>query len=266
MVMAKAPVAGRVKTRLTPVYSAVQAAALAEAALRDTLTVLAGIAGVRRVVVLDGAAGPWLPAGFAVVAQAGGGLDERLAAAFGGCDGPAVVVGMDTPQLTADLLRPALEPGGWDRADAWFGPAADGGFWALGLAVPDPALLRGVPMSRPDTGRLQRERLLAAGLTVRDLPELRDVDTPRDADLVAALAPGTRFAATLARIRAKPRAAAAPHIEDADNAEATADTADTADTAARTIAPGTASTPASAAAAHPGPASPAAPASVKAAR
>jgi glycosyltransferase A (GT-A) superfamily protein (DUF2064 family) len=251
MVMAKAPVAGRVKTRLTPVYSAAQAAALAEAALRDTLAVLAGIAGVRRVVVLDGAAGPWLPAGFAVVAQTGGGLDERLAAAFGGCDGPALLVGMDTPQLTADLLRPALEPGGWDRADAWFGPAADGGFWALGLARPDPALLRGVPMSRPDTGRLQRERLLAAGLTVRDLPELRDVDTPHDADLVAAQAPGTRFAATLARIRTTPRAGAAAHA---------------ADPAARTSAPGTASPPAPAAAAHVAPAAPASAAPASAAR
>jgi hypothetical protein len=56
-------------------------------------------------------------------------------------------------------------------------------------------------MSRPDTGRLQRERLTAAGLTVRDLPVLRDVDTADDADAVAALAPHTRFAAELARVK-----------------------------------------------------------------
>ncbi len=84
------------------------------------------------------------------------------------------------------------------ECSAWFGPAADGGFWALGLAVPDPALLRGVPMSVPETGRVQRERLLAAGLTVRDLPVLRDVDTAADAAAVAALVPGTRFARALA--------------------------------------------------------------------
>ncbi|MEE4546642.1 TIGR04282 family arsenosugar biosynthesis glycosyltransferase [Streptomyces sp. V4-01] len=201
MVVAKAPVPGRVKTRLTTVYSARQAALLAEASLRDTLEAVAAMPARRRVVVLDGAAGPWLPAGFEVVPQVAGGLDERLAAAFGQCAGPALLIGMDTPQVSAQALRQVLAPDAWAHADAWFGPADDGGFWALGLARPEPALLRGVPMSRPDTGRLQRERLTAAGLTVRDLPLLRDVDTPYDADVVAAAAPHTRFAAELARVK-----------------------------------------------------------------
>ncbi|SCD49184.1 hypothetical protein GA0115240_11111, partial [Streptomyces sp. DvalAA-14] len=147
-----------------------------------------------------GARGVGVPAGIEVVPQAGGGLDERLAAAFGQCRGPALLIGMDTPQVTPELLGPALEPGAWPGRSAWFGPAVDGGFWALGLAEPDPALLRGVPMSTPRTGRVQRERLVAAGLTVRELPLLRDVDTPRDAELVAAEAPGSRFAAALARL------------------------------------------------------------------
>lgn len=209
MVVAKAPVPGRVKTRLTTVYSAGQAARLAEASLRDTLAAVAAMPARRRLLVLDGAAGPWLPAGFEVVPQAAGGLDERLAAAFGRCAGPAVLIGMDTPQVNERVLRPVLAPDAWEAADAWFGPAVDGGFWALGLARPEPALLRGVPMSRPDTGRLQRERLTAAGLTVRDLPLLRDVDTPKDADAVAAAAPHTRFAAELARAKRSARAVAA---------------------------------------------------------
>jgi glycosyltransferase A (GT-A) superfamily protein (DUF2064 family) len=109
---------------------------------------------------------------------------------------------MDTPQITPELLRPALEPSAWIGTDAWIGPAADGGFWALGLAVPNPGLLRGVPMSTPTTGSAQRRRLLAAGLRVRDLPMLRDVDTASDAELVAAEAPGSRFAAALAGLAA----------------------------------------------------------------
>ncbi|WP_257232273.1 DUF2064 domain-containing protein [Streptomyces sp. Rer75] len=197
IVIAKEPVAGRVKTRLTPPYAPAEAAALAEAALADTLHAVLGMPARRRVLALDGAPGPWLPPGIEVVPQGGGGLDERLAAAFAGCQGPTLLVGMDTPQITPVLLAPALGRGGWRDCDAWFGPAADGGFWALGLAEPDPELLRGVPMSTPTTGAAQRRRLVDAGLRVRELPVLRDVDTADDAAWVAALAPGSRFARTL---------------------------------------------------------------------
>jgi glycosyltransferase A (GT-A) superfamily protein (DUF2064 family) len=111
-------------------------------------------------------------------------------------------------QITPDLLTV-----GWDGVDAWFGPAADGGFWALGLREPDPDLLRGVPMSTPATCAVQRARLCAAGLRVSDLPLLRDVDTAADAAAVARLAPWTRFAACvrdLAPAAASPRRRFAP--------------------------------------------------------
>lgn len=195
LVIAKEPRPGRVKTRLTPPFTPVQAAALAEAALTDTLRAVAAAPARRRVLVLDGRPGPWLPPGFEVVPQCGGGLDERLASAFARCTGPTLLVGMDTPQITPDLLTPDFTD-----CDARFGPAEDGGFWALGLARPEPGLLRGVPMSVPETGSVQRERLAAAGLRVRELPRLRDVDTAADARAVAALAPDTAFAARLAAL------------------------------------------------------------------
>lgn len=197
LVIAKEPLPGRVKTRLTPPFSPTEAALLAEAALVDTLRTVLAVPARRRVLVLEGRPGPWLPPGIDVVPQCAGGLDERLAAAFAGCTGPTLLVGMDTPQITPDLLSPAH-----DR-DAWFGPADDGGFWALGLAAPEsapPDLIRGVPMSVPETGAVQRRRLVDAGLTVRDLPRLRDVDSAADAEYVAALAPHGRFAATLRRL------------------------------------------------------------------
>jgi uncharacterized protein len=190
IVIAKQPVPGRVKTRLVPPCTHEQAAALAEAALADTLRTVLRVPARRRVLVLDGEPGPWLPPGFDIVPQCDGPLDERLAAAFAGADGPALLIGMDTPQVTPGLLTVD-----WQGADAVFGPAVDGGFWALGLRVPDPALLRGVPMSTPRTGAIQRARLLAAGLHVTDLPQLRDVDTAADALAVARQAPRTRFAA-----------------------------------------------------------------------
>ncbi|MDQ0792117.1 DUF2064 domain-containing protein [Streptomyces sp. B1I3] len=200
LVIAKEPVAGRVKTRLTPPFSPQEAADIAAAALEDTLRTVLTLPARRRVVVLEGRPGPWLPPGFEVRPQCAGTLDERIAAAFGDCAGPALLIGMDTPQLSAAHLAPALAPGGWDGCDAWFGPAEDGGFWALGMAAPDPALVRGVPMSLPGTGRLQRARLTDAGLTVRDLPPMRDVDTACDAALVAAAAPHGLFASALARL------------------------------------------------------------------
>ena len=198
LVIAKEPRPGHVKTRLTPPFTPHEAAALAEAALADTLEVVARTPARRRVLVLQGAPGPWLPPGFEVVRQCPGGLDERLAAAFAHCTGPSLLIGMDTPQVTPELLT--VDFGG---CDAYFGPAEDGGFWALGLAEPDPALLRGVPMSTSGTGAAQRARL--AGLRVRDLPRLRDVDTAHDAHVVAGEAPGSRFAARLARLAAAGR-------------------------------------------------------------
>ncbi|MGW2963195.1 TIGR04282 family arsenosugar biosynthesis glycosyltransferase [Streptomyces sp. NPDC001220] len=197
LVIAKEPRPGRVKTRLTPPFTPEQAAALAEASLTDTLHAVARTPATRRVLVLDGNPGPWLPPGFDVVPQCAGGLDARLADAFARCSGPALLVGMDTPQVT-----PALLTVDFADCDAYFGPAEDGGFWALGLADPDPALLRGVPMSTAETGAVQRRRLVAAGLRVQDLPRLRDVDTAADAVAVAALAPHGRFAARLARYAA----------------------------------------------------------------
>lgn len=196
LVIAKEPRPGRVKTRLTPAFTPEEAAALAEAALVDTLRAVAATPARRRVLVLDGTPGGWLPDGFDVVPQCAGTLDERLAAAFAGCDGPALLVGMDTPQVTPELLTVDFAD-----CDAYFGPAEDGGFWALGLADPDPALLLGVPMSTDTTGAVQRARLVEAGLRVRDLPRLRDVDTAPDATAAAEAAPDGLFAARLARLR-----------------------------------------------------------------
>jgi glycosyltransferase A (GT-A) superfamily protein (DUF2064 family) len=197
LVIAKEPMPGRVLTRLTPPYAPEEAAMLAEAALADTLRTLLRTPARRRLLVLDGAPGRWLPPGFDVVRQAEGALDERIAAAFTHCDdGPALLVGMDTPQLTPELLSGV----GRDGHDAWFGPATDGGFWALGFAEPARAksLVRGVPMSTDRTGAIQRSRLTEAGLSVADLPVLRDVDTAADAAQVAACCPpGSRFAAAL---------------------------------------------------------------------
>lgn len=194
-VIAKAPVAGRVKTRLCPPCSPEQAALLAQAALADVLDAMLSTPAARRVIVLDGEPPAWLPSGIDVVSQRGDGLDERLAAAFDDI-GPALVIGMDSPQV-----RPVELWLGLDAVrihDAVLGPAEDGGYWAIGLREPDPQALLGVPMSSPDTLRAQRERLARLGLRRAELRALRDVDTWADALAVARVAPRTRFARALA--------------------------------------------------------------------
>ncbi|WP_401000091.1 DUF2064 domain-containing protein [Agromyces sp. GXQ0307] len=194
-VIAKECRPGRVKTRLTPPFTAEEAAALAAAALDDTLAVVAALPVDRRVLYFDGDVAPEAAAGFDVLAQTAGDLDERLAHLFDVVDEPLLLVGMDTPQLSTELVAAALGVGDADGSvAAWLGPAADGGFWALAMREPDGAVLRGVPMSRDDTGRRQLERLEAAGLVVGLLDELTDVDTAESAASVALAAPGTRFA------------------------------------------------------------------------
>jgi glycosyltransferase A (GT-A) superfamily protein (DUF2064 family) len=205
VVIAKEPLPGRVKTRLTPPYTPAQAAALAEAALCDTLTAVGDAPATRRVLALDGTPGGWLPPGFEVIAQRGAGLDERIAWALEDARAslpvPVVLIGMDTPQVTPALLAAAAEPLVSGAADATFGLAEDGGFWLLGLRETDPALLLGVPMSRPDTGSQQLLRLEQAGLRVQTVPALIDVDTAAEAERIAATTPGSRFAACLRSIR-----------------------------------------------------------------
>ena len=195
--MAKAPVAGRSKTRLCPPLEPAQSATLAEAALADTLQAVAWTPARRRVVVLDGAPGPWLPPDFEVVAQRGGDLRERLSQAVRDVGEPLLVLGMDTPQLTRPLLCEALDRLSGPDADAVLGPTVDGGYWSIGLREPDPRAFDGVPMSSSATAAAQRARLAELGLRTAPLPTLRDVDTFEDATAVAALAPWTRFAATL---------------------------------------------------------------------
>jgi len=202
IVLAKAPSPGRSKTRLTPPCTPEQAAALARAALTDTLDVVLATAAKRRVLVLDGDPRPWRADGLEILTQRPGGLGARLTGAFADVGVPALLVGMDTPQITADLLSDGLDRLAAPGASAILGPAPDGGYWAIGLSGHIAGAFDGVPMSSADTATCQRRRLTELGLEIDDLPVLRDFDTLTDARAVAHQAPNSRFAAELARVEA----------------------------------------------------------------
>lgn len=201
IVIAKAPVPGRVKTRLVPPLTYSQAADIAAAALRDTLRAASAVPAHVHLLAFDGDAASWRPPGWDLVAQPSGSLDVRLTAAFAAADPrrPALLVGMDTPQLRPDQLT-AFDPA---RYDAALGPADDGGYWAIAFRDPRvaAATIPGVPMSTADTGAEQLRRMTSAGLNVQLLEPLTDVDVIATADQVAATAPHTEFAQALRAMR-----------------------------------------------------------------
>jgi len=196
LVMAKSPVAGTVKTRLCPPCSPTEAAAIAQAALADTLDAVGACQADRRVLALDGPVGDWLPEGFEVVPQRGDSFAARLAAAWEDVGGPGLQIAMDTPQLTATLLDAALDQLS-TGVPAVLGRTSDGGWWGIGFQQPAAGVFDGVPMSAADTAERQLARCAELGIQVEDLPPLRDVDTWDDAVAVAGDAPATRFAAAV---------------------------------------------------------------------
>ncbi|GAB2956274.1 DUF2064 domain-containing protein [Amycolatopsis acidiphila] len=204
LVVAKAPVPGFVKTRLCPPATPDQAADIAAAALLDTLDAVAATPGAVPVVA---ATGDWGTAARAaelahalwpmtVIRQRGNSFAERLVnahqdAAMPGL--PVLQIGMDTPQVTPDLLAQGAASLTSEEKAA-LGLAEDGGWWALGLGDPAAAkVLTGVPMSRADTGRRTLRALTDIGLRTTELDLLSDVDTMADAERVAARC-GGRFA------------------------------------------------------------------------
>jgi len=199
LVIAKEPRPGFVKTRLCPPCTPREAASIAAAGLADTLDVVRATSATRRVLALDGEAGPWLGSGVGVIPQVDGGLGARLDAAFAACfaasDEPVVLIGMDTPQVTPALLtqagRAVERPGG---PDAVLGLASDGGWWLLALRARRAGVFDGVPMSEDDTGARQLARLRELGLQVSLAPVLTDVDHAADAQVLASALPGSRFA------------------------------------------------------------------------
>jgi rSAM/selenodomain-associated transferase 1 len=199
LVVAKAPEPGRAKTRLAASVGDQAAAEIAAAALLDTLDAVAATPVAGRVVALtgdlDAAAGSAeirrRLESFRVVPQRGDDFGERLAnahvdAGTGSGGHPVLQIGMDTPQVTDELLASCAAR--LLQTQAVLGLARDGGWWVLGLQTPTAAeCLRRVPMSQPDTGELTLKALHDNGVDVAlvellsDFDLIDDVATVRDA-------------------------------------------------------------------------------------
>lgn len=215
LVVAKAPVPGLAKTRLAATVGDVTAAEIAAAALLDTLDAVAQTPADARVVALTGDLDAAARSAeirsrledFVVVGQRGEDFADRLANAHvdaAAATGATAVVqiGMDTPQVSPDLLTECVD--GLAAHDAVLGMARDGGWWVLGVRAAAAAeCLREVPMSAPDTGAVTLTALRDTGLSVGLVTELADVDTIDDVETVRSACPaGSRFSRITATVEA----------------------------------------------------------------
>jgi len=205
LVVAKAPVPGLAKTRLAVAVGEQAAADIAAAALLDTLDAVADTPAVHRMVAMTGDLGRACRADeiqtrlrdFTVIEQRGAGFADRLANAHADAaalNQPVLQIGMDTPQVSANLLGACARR--LLTVPAVLGMACDGGWWVLG--VTDGAIaecLRDVPMSQADTGAVTLAALQHTVTSVSLVEELHDVDTVDDIPSVrAACQPSSRFA------------------------------------------------------------------------
>jgi len=195
LLFARYPVPGQAKTRLIPALGPDGAARL-HRRLTEHAAGVARAAGVsdhaRISVCFTGAARrdfrSWLGPDFAYAAQPAGDLGVRIqhavASAFRGGARRVVAFGSDIPELSAALLRQALD--GLREHDVVLGPAADGGYYLIGMTQDRPALFSGIDWG---TERVRAQTLDAIGrreLSCTELPTLRDVDLPEDASLLRA--------------------------------------------------------------------------------
>ena len=192
LVVAKAPVPGFAKTRLASALGPDVAAEIAAAALLDTLDAVAVAPVSARVVAMTGDLDAACRSeeirerltDFVVIPQRGVDFADRLAHAHADAAAavgphPVLQIGMDTPQVTAELIARTAEA--LLTSPAVLGMASDGGWWVLGVHSPtDADALRAVPMSMPDTGAVTLRALRETGLDVTLVEELRDVDTVDD--------------------------------------------------------------------------------------
>jgi hypothetical protein len=188
IVFARAPVAGRVKTRLARDVGEARALAVHRALLERTLAVAARVVGARRALLVagDDPAGECATLaarhGFALGAQRGDGLGERMANALhdalaDGCR-RAVLVGCDCPVLEAADLQAAFER--LLTHDAVFAPAEDGGYVLVGLSRPLPAVFDGPRWGTETVMAQTRERLRAQRARWAELRTVWDVDDADD--------------------------------------------------------------------------------------
>ncbi|MFM7195940.1 MAG: TIGR04282 family arsenosugar biosynthesis glycosyltransferase [Bacteroidota bacterium] len=184
MVFTRDMIAGRVKTRIGRVLGDAVALDVHQRLCLHTRRIVEEVAADKWVWMDQHPIGAWLwgDGVFRCMVQQGSDLGERMAhafqVAFQAGYRRVLIIGTDCPGLTADLLKDSISRLGDDPAV--IGPAADGGYYLLGLTVHIPELFTGKAWSTDRVFASTIADLEDRGIRYSSLPVLTDVDTPDD--------------------------------------------------------------------------------------
>ncbi len=189
LIFARRPSPGRVKTRLTPFLSPLEAAELYDCMVRDLVTRTATLKLDARFLLYEDAERARayfreLDEELLLLPQQGEGLGERLPNAFAEVFRrgyrTAAVIGTDSPDLPLSFIERAFERLESGAADVVFGPTADGGYYLAAVTADQPELFREIPWSTDQVMTVSLQRAEAAGLRPSLLPRWYDLDEPSD--------------------------------------------------------------------------------------
>lgn len=188
VMMAKAPQAGEVKTRLCPPLTLEAAAALYRGFLLDTIAKIAALGTAQPIMSYAPASGEAFFAGavphWIRLPQHGADLGARMHNCFTqllaqGYD-HVLLTGSDLPTLPPAIFRQAIQLAASPQIDVILGPSEDGGYYLIGLRAPCPALFEGMTWSTSEVLAETVRRATRVGLRIAYLPTWYDIDTPAD--------------------------------------------------------------------------------------
>jgi rSAM/selenodomain-associated transferase 1 len=180
---AKAPLPGRVKTRLVPPLDHDDAARIARASLEDTARFLVPAISASWTLFLDGESDSSLraladEAGLPIVPQRGEDLGERLTHAFRQLRSEGatrvLAIGSDSPTLDPERIVEAIDA--LAVCDVALGPTEDGGYYLIGTSGSHEAIFHGIPWGSDGTAATTLDRARALELEVRLLAPWYDLD------------------------------------------------------------------------------------------
>ncbi|NEP12658.1 MAG: glycosyltransferase [Symploca sp. SIO2C1] len=189
IVFSRYPEPGKTKTRMIPALGAEGAAKLQRQLTEETLLQVRELATSRPLSVEVHFSGgtqqlmqAWLGNDFAYQPQTTGDLGKRMSSAFAasfaaGMTG-VVIIGIDCPDLKAELMAQALEA--LEQCDLVLGPAEDGGYYLIGLKRMIAELFVGISWGTSQVRQQTVEIAKKLDLAIAFLPLLNDIDRPED--------------------------------------------------------------------------------------